>query len=125
MTHEKNSEYKLTGKAVLTKDGVDYFAEFTKLKKTERKNKNPSVKTDLLARIPRSVGTSNWNETILGNIHRIRPMKLYHKYRKKGIVLKRQLQILMKKYRVSREKSELLAKIANCTTSINSGFTSI
>ena len=42
----------------------------------------------------------------------IRPMKLYHKYRqRRTIIQKKQLRKLMKNYRVSREKGELLAKM--------------
>ena len=42
----------------------------------------------------------------------IRPMKLYHKYRQEGHNSEEAIKNLMKNYRVSREKSELLAKIA-------------
>lgn len=42
----------------------------------------------------------------------IRPMKLYHKYRQEGMTSEAAIESLMTNYRVSREKSELLAKIA-------------
>ena len=42
----------------------------------------------------------------------IRPMKLYHKYRQEGCSSEEAIENLMKNYRVSREKSELLSKIA-------------
>ncbi|MBO1913697.1 hypothetical protein J4G37_53895, partial [Microvirga sp. 3-52] len=42
----------------------------------------------------------------------IRPMKLYHKYRREGLSSEEAVEKIMKNYRVSREKGELLAKIA-------------
>jgi len=43
----------------------------------------------------------------------IRPMKLYHKYRQEGYSSQDSITQLMEDYRVSREKSELLSKIAS------------
>ena len=40
-------------------------------------------------------------------------MKLYHKYRQEGYSSEEAQQLLMKSHRVSSEKSELLAKIAD------------
>lgn len=42
----------------------------------------------------------------------IRPMKLYHKYRQEGYSSEESIELIMKNYRVSRTKSELLAKVA-------------
>lgn len=52
--------------------------------------------------------TQSW-----GILTGIRPMKLYHKYRQEGLTSEQAIESLMTNYRVSREKSELLAQIAS------------
>lgn len=52
--------------------------------------------------------TQSW-----GILTGIRPMKLYHKYRQEGLSSEQAIENLMTNYRVSREKSELLAHIAS------------
>src|SRR5699024_12639750 len=52
--------------------------------------------------------TQSW-----GILTGIRPMKLYHKYRQEGQTEAQAIESLMTNYRISREKSELLATIAS------------
>lgn len=110
---DRNSDGIISGKAILSCDGEDYVATFTESEKVG----DEKVKTRQLKRIyshvflevlEQATGmTQSW-----GILTGIRPMKLYHKYRQEGCSSEEAIQNIMKNYRVSREKSELLARIA-------------
>lgn len=104
----------LTGKAILTSDGEAYTATFSeaeidgeeKVMTRQLKRVYSHIFLDVLEQ---ATGMKqSW-----GILTGIRPMKLYHKYRREGCSSEEAIENLMKNYRVSREKSELLAKIAD------------
>lgn len=104
----------LTGTAILTCDGKVYTATFSEAeldgdeKITTRQLKRVYSHIFLEVLEQATVMTQSW-----GILTGIRPMKLYHKYRREGCTSEEAIENLMKNYRVSREKSELLAKIAD------------
>lgn len=110
---EKNENGLILGKAVLLWDGVDYVATFSE---TEEDG-DEKVKTRQLKRIYSHVFLEVLEQATgmkqsWGILTGIRPMKLYHKYRQEGCSSEEAIVNIMKNYRVSREKSELLARIA-------------
>ena len=111
---EQNDKRELLGKAILSYEGREYFAQFSeqdengddKSKKRQLKRIYSHVFLEVLEQVTGM--KQSW-----GILTGIRPMKLYHKYRQEGYSSEEAIGNLMKKYRVSREKSELLAKIAS------------
>ena len=110
---EQNANELILGKAVLLCDGVEYIATFSETKE----DGDEKVKTRQLKRIYSHVFLEVLEQATgmkqsWGILTGIRPMKLYHKYRQEGCSSEEAIQNIMKNYRVSREKSELLARIA-------------
>lgn len=110
---EQNEHGLILGKAVLLCDGVEYIATFSE---TEEDG-DEKVKTRQLKRIYSHVFLEVLEQATgmkqsWGILTGIRPMKLYHKYRQEGCSSEEAIVNIMKNYRVSREKSELLARIA-------------
>ena len=111
MTH--NKEGVILGKAVLSSEGTDYVAAFSE----PEEDGDDKVKSRQLKRIYSHVFLDVLEQATgmkqsWGILTGIRPMKLYHKYRQEGYSSLGAIENIMEKYRVSQEKSELLAKIA-------------
>lgn len=111
---ERTSGGMIAGKAILTSKDIDYIATFTE---TEV-NGDEKAKTRQLKRIYSHIFLEALEQATgmkqsWGILTGIRPMKLYHKYRQEGASSEEAIQNIMKNYRVSREKSELLARIAS------------
>ncbi len=114
LTLERTLDGQLVGKAILTWDGVEYCAEFSEMEETD----DDKVITRQLKRIYSHVFLETLEQATgmhqsWGILTGIRPMKLYHKYRREGYSTEEAQQLLMNRHRLSSEKSELLAKIAN------------
>ncbi len=108
-----NDQGEINGKAILSSEGVDYIAKFSESEEAG----DEKVKSRQLKRIYSHVFLEVLEqvtdmEQSWGILTGIRPMKLYHKYRQEGLSSLGAIENIMKKYRVSQEKSELLAKIA-------------
>jgi coproporphyrinogen dehydrogenase HemZ len=104
---------KLSGKAILTFEGENYEATFSEIEA----DGDAKVKSRQLKRIYSHVFLEVLEQATgmkqsWGILTGIRPMKLYHKYRREGLDSEEAVEEIMKNYRVSREKGELLAKIA-------------
>ncbi|MFJ7935484.1 coproporphyrinogen III oxidase [Sporosarcina sp. NPDC096371] len=113
-TLDKNADNLLIGKALLTWKGVEYASEFSELEE----NEDEKIKTRQLKRIYshillEALEQATGMQQSWGILTGIRPMKLYHKYRQQGHSTKEAQQLLMDRHRISSEKSELLAKIAD------------
>ncbi|MHA6260711.1 coproporphyrinogen III oxidase [Sporosarcina sp. CAU 1771] len=113
MSLEKTNEDTLVGRALLIKNNVEYKAEFIEIEQ----DGNAKVTTRQLKRIYSHVFLEVLEQFTgmkqsWGILTGIRPMKLYHKYRQQGMGSEEAVTNLMKNYRVSREKADLLAKIA-------------
>jgi coproporphyrinogen dehydrogenase HemZ len=113
MSHEHNSNH-LIAKAVLTKGEFNYFAEFSEIEE----NGTEKIKSRQLKRIYSHVFLEVLEQATdmqqsWGILTGIRPMKLYHNYRQEGFSSEEAITNLMKNYRVSRQKAELLSRIAN------------
>lgn len=114
MTLEHTSNQTLIGKAVLTKEGAKYSAEFSEVEEVgDAKVKNRQLKRIYSHIFLEVLEQATGMQQSWGILTGIRPMKLYHKYRRDGDTSEQAIQRIMKNYRVSREKSELLAKIAD------------
>jgi coproporphyrinogen dehydrogenase HemZ len=114
LTLERTLDGQLVGKAILTWDGVEYSAEFSETEETD----DDKVITRQLKRIYSHVFLETLEQATgmhqsWGILTGIRPMKLYHKYRREGHSTEEAQQLLMESHRLSSEKSALLAKIAN------------
>ncbi|MBE1554924.1 coproporphyrinogen III oxidase [Sporosarcina limicola] len=114
MSLERNSAGGLLGRSSLTRDGIDYFAEFSEIEE----DGDAKVKTRQLKRIYSHIFLDVLEQATgmrqsWGILTGIRPMKLYHKYRQLGCSFEEVRQILMKRHRISRDKSEILSKIAD------------
>ncbi len=103
----------ISGEAVLTSEGKAYVATFSQQEelgdeKTETRQLKRVYAHVFLEALEQATGMKqSW-----GILTGIRPMKLYHKYRQDGDDSEEAINRIMRNYRVSREKSELLAKIA-------------
>ncbi|WP_342506229.1 coproporphyrinogen III oxidase [Sporosarcina sp. FSL K6-2383] len=111
---EKNADNLLIGKAFLTWNGAEYAAEFSELEE----NEDEKIQTRQLKRIYshillEALEQATGMQQSWGILTGIRPMKLYHKYRRQGHSTEQAQQLLMDRHRISSEKSELLAKIAD------------
>lgn len=111
---EKNADNMLIGQALLTWDGQEYSATFTELEE----NDDEKIQTRQLKRIYshillEALEQATGMQQSWGILTGIRPMKLYHKYRQQGNSTEQAQQLLMDRHRISSEKSELLAKIAD------------
>lgn len=111
---EKNADNMLVGQALLTWDGQEYSATFTELEE----NEDEKVQIRQLKRIYshillEALEQATGMQQSWGILTGIRPMKLYHKYRQQGNSAEQAKQLLMDRHRISSEKSELLAKIAD------------
>lgn len=111
---EKNADNMLIGQALLTWDGQEYSATFTELEE----NDDEKIQTRQLKRIYshillEALEQATGMQQSWGILTGIRPMKLYHKYRQQGNSTAQAQQLLMDRHRISSEKSELLAKIAD------------
>jgi len=111
---DRQNKSQLTGKAILTTNGVNYTSEFTeteligdeKIITRQHKRIYSHIFLEVLEQVTGM--KQSW-----GILTGIRPMKLYHKYRQEGYSSQDSITQLMEDYRVSREKSELLSKIAS------------
>ncbi|QUW23455.1 coproporphyrinogen III oxidase [Sporosarcina sp. Marseille-Q4063] len=104
---------KLSAKAILNYEGKQYEATFSEIEEVG----DAKVKSRQLKRIYSHVFLEVLEQATemkqsWGILTGIRPMKLYHKYRREGLDSEEAVEKIMKNYRVSREKGELLAKIA-------------
>ena len=111
---EKNADNMLIGQAYLTWDGQEYSATFTELEE----NDDEKIQTRQLKRIYshillEALEQATGMQQSWGILTGIRPMKLYHKYRQQGNSTEQAQQLLMDRHRISSEKSELLAKVAD------------
>ncbi|MEK5037235.1 coproporphyrinogen III oxidase [Sporosarcina sp. FSL K6-3457] len=111
---EKDVDNMLMGQAILTRDGQEYSAIFTELEEKD----DAKIQTRQLKRIYSHVllealEQATGMQQSWGILTGIRPMKLYHKYRQQGHSTEQAQQLLMDRHRISSEKSELLAKIAD------------
>ncbi|CAM3178460.1 coproporphyrinogen III oxidase [Filibacter tadaridae] len=109
----RNADGLLVGKAILTQDGLDYAATFSEMEE----DGDDIVKTRQLKRVYSHIllevlEQATGMQQSWGILTGIRPMKLYHKYRREGHSSEEAQQILMERHRLSSEKSALLAKIA-------------
>lgn len=110
--HKPNGE--LFGEAKLFAEGKEFVSTFSepaiegeeRLTRRQLKRIHSHVFLEVLEQATEM--TQSW-----GILTGIRPMKLYHKYRREGLTSEQAIEDIMKNYRVSREKSELLAKIAS------------
>ena len=113
LTLERTLDGQLVGKAILTWDGVDYSAEFSETEETD----DDKAITRQLKRIYSHVFLETLEQATgmhqSWGIYRDSPDELYHKYRREGYSTEEAQQLLMNRHRLSSEKSELLAKIAN------------
>lgn len=105
---------QIMGAAILQANGNKYEATFSeqaiigdeKVVKRQLKRVHSHVFLEVLEQ---ATGMKqSW-----GILTGIRPMKLYHKYRQEGQNEEQAIENLMTNYRISREKSELLATIAD------------
>lgn len=109
---ESNGE--IIGKAKLLANGREYTSAFSeqlvegdeKLTRRQLKRVHSHLFLEVLEQATDMM--QSW-----GILTGIRPMKLYHKYRREGQTTEQAIENIMENYRVSREKSELLAKIAD------------
>lgn len=113
-TLEKTADNMLTGQAFLTWDGQEYTATFSELEE----DGNEKIQTRQLKRIYshillEALEQATGMQQSWGILTGIRPMKLYHKYRQQGYSTEEAQQLLMDRHRISAEKSELLANIAD------------
>ena len=98
----KGPDNKLTGKALLTENQVEYSAEFTEMEE----DGDAKIVTRQLKRIYSHIflevlEQATGMEQSWGILTGIRPMKLYHKYRQVGYSSEEAIINIMKKYRVS------------------------
>ena len=115
--HQSNGE--IFGEAKLLADGQEYISIFTEqaiegeesVTRRQLKRIHSHVFLEVLEQATEM--TQSW-----GILTGIRPMKLYHKYRREGLSSEQAIENIMANYRVSREKSELLAKIADVQTKV-------
>lgn len=113
-TIDQHSNSEIKGEAKLLVGDKAYTATFSeeaiegeeKLKRRQLKRIHSHVFLEVLEQATEM--TQSW-----GILTGIRPMKLYHKYRREGQTSEQAIENIMTNYRVSREKSELLAKIAS------------
>ena len=105
---------QLVVSAHLTRNGEEYFAEHSEVEELgEPKAKTRQLKrlySHVFLEVLEQITTMHQSWGILTGI---RPLKLYHKYRQEGNSSEDAIGLIMKNYRVSREKSELLAYIAS------------
>ncbi|WP_318616710.1 coproporphyrinogen III oxidase [Sporosarcina sp. YIM B06819] len=111
---EKNEDNMLIGQAFLIWDGAEYTSEFSELEEMD----DEKIQTRQLKRIYshillEALEQATGMQQSWGILTGIRPMKLYHKYRQQGHSTEQAQQLLMDRHRISREKSELLAQIAD------------
>lgn len=110
---EREVNGQISVRANLLFEGTPYSKTFTEMEELgDEKVKTRQLKRMyshvFLEALEQATGmTQSW-----GILTGIRPMKLYHKYRQEGCRSEQAIEKIMKNYRVSREKSELLAKIA-------------
>lgn len=104
----------LTGKAKLEVDGQTYIHTFSEREEAG----DDRVHSRQMKRIYSHVFLEGLEEATgmkqaWGILTGIRPTKLYHRYRQQGKTEEEAIALLMRKHRISREKSELLALIAD------------
>lgn len=105
---------EMIGEAKLLADGKTYHSTFAeelvtgdeKLIRRQLKRVHSHLFLEMLEQATEM--KQSW-----GILTGIRPMKLFHKYRREGQTVEQAIESIMKNYRVSREKSELLANIAS------------
>ncbi|WP_203248675.1 coproporphyrinogen III oxidase [Sporosarcina beigongshangi] len=111
---EKNADNMLNGQAFLTWNDQEYTATFTELEeKDDAKIQTRQLKRVYSHILLEALEQATGMQQSWGILTGIRPMKLYHKYRQQGNSTEQAQQLLMDRHRISSEKSELLAKIAD------------
>ena len=113
-TIDKLEAGDIVGKATLYVEGNTYKSSFTepivvgddKVVRRQLKRVHSHIFLEVFEQFTGM--TQSW-----GILTGIRPMKLYHKYRQEGQTEAQAIESLMTNYRISREKSELLATIAS------------
>ena len=86
----RNSERQLTGKAILTRDGVNYSAVFSEIEEDgDEKVVNRQLKRIYSHVFLEVLEQATGMKQSWGILTGIRPMKLYHKYRREGCSVRR------------------------------------
>ena len=114
LTVDRVPDGSLIGKARLMWNGEVYSAEFSEtVDDGDEKTKNRQLKRIYSHIFLEALEQATGMQQSWGILTGIRPMKLYHKYRQQGYSKENAIELLMERHRISREKSELLAKIAD------------
>lgn len=114
LTVDRVPDGSLIGKARLMWNGEVYSTEFSEtVDDGDEKTKNRQLKRIYSHIFLEALEQATGMQQSWGILTGIRPMKLYHKYRQQGYSKENAIELLMERHRISREKSELLAKIAD------------
>ncbi|GKV57086.1 coproporphyrinogen III oxidase [Sporosarcina sp. NCCP-2222] len=103
-----------SGESTLKWNGHVYHSAFSeKEEEGDEKQRNRQLKRIYSHLFLDSLEQATGMEQAWGILTGIRPTKLYHKYRNEGLTAADTKKLLMKQHRISQEKVDLLAKIAD------------
>ncbi|MFS0577240.1 coproporphyrinogen III oxidase [Sporosarcina sp. 179-K 3D1 HS] len=102
------------GKAHLSWNGNEYSSSFSEREDAgDSKNKSRQLKRIYSHLLLEALEQATGMQQAWGILTGIRPTKLYHKYRRQGMSSEEARRLLLERHRISEEKSELLAIIAD------------